>query len=31
MKITVLGCGSIGKLWIAGLTQQAHEVQGWLR
>lgn len=27
MKITVLGCGSIGKLWIAGLTQQAHEVQ----
>ena len=23
MKITVLGCGSIGKLWIAGLTQQA--------
>lgn len=31
MKITVLGCGSIGKLWIAALTLQSHEVQGWLR
>lgn len=31
MKITVLGCGSIGKLWIAALILQSHEVQGWLR
>lgn len=31
MKITVLGCGAIGKLWIAGLIQQSHDVQGWLR
>ncbi len=31
MKITVLGCGSIGKLWVAALTRQSHEVQGWLR
>ena len=31
MKITVLGCGSIVNFGLqAGLTQQAHEVQGWL-
>ncbi|CDG20105.1 2-dehydropantoate 2-reductase [Xenorhabdus poinarii G6] len=31
MKITVLGCGAIGKLWLAALSQQHHPVQGWLR
>lgn len=31
MKITLIGCGSIGKLWLAALHQQQHEVQGWLR
>ncbi|NHB97121.1 2-dehydropantoate 2-reductase [Photorhabdus stackebrandtii] len=31
MKITVLGCGAIGKLWLAALSQQKHQVQGWLR
>ncbi|SFN92326.1 2-dehydropantoate 2-reductase [Xenorhabdus japonica] len=31
MKITVLGCGAIGKLWFAALSKQNHSVQGWLR
>lgn len=31
MIITVLGCGAIGQLWLAGLTRQGHNVQGWLR
>ncbi|MBD2779514.1 2-dehydropantoate 2-reductase [Xenorhabdus szentirmaii] len=31
MKITVLGCGAIGKLWLAALFQQGHRIQGWLR
>ncbi|CDG16564.1 2-dehydropantoate 2-reductase [Xenorhabdus doucetiae] len=31
MKITVLGCGAIGKLWLAALSQKNHHVQGWLR
>ena len=31
MKITVLGCGALGQLWLASLFKQGHEVQGWLR
>lgn len=31
MKITVLGCGALGQIWLAALEQQGHEVQGWLR
>lgn len=31
MKITVLGCGALGQLWLAALQQQGHHVQGWLR
>ncbi|WP_058911538.1 2-dehydropantoate 2-reductase [Entomohabitans teleogrylli] len=31
MKITVLGCGALGQLWLAALYKQGHEVQGWLR
>lgn len=31
MKITVLGCGAIGQVWLAALARQGHEVQGWLR
>ncbi|OTA18376.1 2-dehydropantoate 2-reductase [Xenorhabdus vietnamensis] len=31
MKITVLGCGAIGKLWLTALSQQYHNVQGWVR
>ncbi len=31
MKITVLGCGAIGQLWLNALHRQGHDVQGWLR
>ena len=31
MKITVLGCGALGQIWLSALEQQGHEVQGWLR
>ncbi|WP_275935740.1 2-dehydropantoate 2-reductase N-terminal domain-containing protein, partial [Yersinia pestis] len=31
MKITVLGCGALGQLWLSMLHQQDHDVQGWLR
>lgn len=31
MKITVLGCGAIGQIWLAALLRQQHEIQGWLR
>ena len=31
MKITVLGCGALGQIWLTALEQQGHEVQGWLR
>lgn len=31
MKITLIGSGAIGKLWLAALTLQGHETQGWLR
>lgn len=31
MKITVLGCGALGQLWLTALIRQGHEVQGWLR
>ena len=31
MKITVLGCGALGQLWLTALCKQGHEVQGWLR
>ncbi|XTZ37472.1 2-dehydropantoate 2-reductase [Salmonella enterica] len=31
MKITVLGCGAIGQLWLTALCKHGHEVQGWLR
>ncbi|MCW2487501.1 2-dehydropantoate 2-reductase [Candidatus Symbiopectobacterium sp. NZEC127] len=31
MKITVLGCGALGQLWLAALHQQGHDVQGWMR
>ncbi|WP_340619720.1 2-dehydropantoate 2-reductase [Xenorhabdus siamensis] len=31
MKITVLGCGAMGKLWLAALSQQHHEIQAWLK
>lgn len=31
MKITVLGCGALGQLWLTSLLRQGHEVQGWLR
>ncbi|MCC8379242.1 2-dehydropantoate 2-reductase [Xenorhabdus sp. PB30.3] len=31
MKITVLGCGAIGKLWLAALSEQQHHVQAWLK
>jgi 2-dehydropantoate 2-reductase len=31
MKITVLGCGALGQLWLTALHKHGHEVQGWLR
>lgn len=31
MKITVLGCGAMGQLWLTALHKQGHELQGWLR
>ncbi|KNC08514.1 2-dehydropantoate 2-reductase [Klebsiella sp. RIT-PI-d] len=31
MKITVLGCGALGQLWLTALHKRGHEVQGWLR
>ncbi|MEY0302690.1 2-dehydropantoate 2-reductase [Providencia manganoxydans] len=31
MRITLIGCGAIGKLWLAALAQQGHDIQGWLR
>ncbi len=31
MKITVLGCGALGQLWLSALHRQGHEAQGWLR
>ncbi|MEL0554349.1 MULTISPECIES: 2-dehydropantoate 2-reductase [Enterobacteriaceae] len=31
MKVTVLGCGALGQLWLTALYKHANEVQGWLR
>jgi 2-dehydropantoate 2-reductase len=31
MKVTVLGCGALGQLWLTALCKNGHEVQGWLR
>lgn len=31
MKITVLGCGALGQVWLTALARQGHDVQGWLR
>ncbi|WP_342321887.1 2-dehydropantoate 2-reductase [Kosakonia sp. BYX6] len=31
MRITVLGCGALGQLWLTALCKHGHEVQGWLR
>lgn len=31
MKITVLGCGALGQVWMSALHQKGFEVQGWLR
>ena len=28
MKITVLGCGALGQLWLTALCKHGHEVQG---
>ncbi|BAC24292.1 apbA [Wigglesworthia glossinidia endosymbiont of Glossina brevipalpis] len=31
MKITVLGCGVIGKIWISYFLKKKYQVKGWLR
>ena len=31
MKITVLGCGALGQVWLTALAHSGHDVQGWLR
>lgn len=31
MKITVLGCGALGQLWLTALYKKGFDVQGWLR
>lgn len=28
MKITVLGCGALGQLWLTTLCKHGHEVSG---
>ncbi len=27
MKVTVLGCGALGQLWLTALYKQGHEVR----
>ncbi len=31
MRVTVLGCGALGQIWLSALEHQGHDVQGWLR
>lgn len=31
MKITVLGCGALGQVWLNALANQGYQVQGWQR
>ncbi|MDQ1237785.1 MAG: 2-dehydropantoate 2-reductase [Wigglesworthia glossinidia] len=31
MKITVLGCGVIGKIWLSYFIKKRYSVQGWLK
>ena len=31
MKITVLGCGALGQLWLTAFTNRDMKCQGWLR
>ncbi|MBX4181203.1 2-dehydropantoate 2-reductase [Sodalis sp. CWE] len=31
MKITILGCGALGMLWLVALNRQGHYIQGWLK
>ncbi|MEG3134695.1 2-dehydropantoate 2-reductase [Rouxiella sp. T17] len=31
MKISVLGAGALGQLWLSSLYKKGHDVQGWLR
>lgn len=29
MKVTMLGCGALGQLWLSALVEAKHDVQGW--
>ncbi|WKX27383.1 2-dehydropantoate 2-reductase [Tatumella ptyseos] len=31
MRITVLGCGALGQIWLSALSRKGHTVQGWLK
>ncbi len=31
MKITVLGCGALGQLWLSALHRAGHHAQAWLK
>lgn len=31
MRITVLGCGALGQIWLSALFRAGHDVQGWLK
>ena len=31
MRITVLGCGALGQIWLSALSRAGHDVQGWLK
>ncbi|MCV2506324.1 MAG: 2-dehydropantoate 2-reductase [Candidatus Lightella neohaematopini] len=31
MKITILGCGALGRLWAYFLAKNGNDVQGWLK
>lgn len=31
MRITVLGCGALGQIWLSALSRAGHTVQGWLK
>ncbi len=31
MRITVLGCGALGQIWLSALHRKGHDVQGWLK
>ncbi|MBT0724771.1 2-dehydropantoate 2-reductase [Rosenbergiella sp. S61] len=31
MRITILGCGALGQIWLSALSRAGHDMQGWLK